>query len=281
MTEQNRIEVLEKKIQSLELLLAQQQKSSVMLVRRDLELSRALEKNRTLDAEKSKFISVAAHQLRTPLSGVRWALEQIIGNTESQLLPDDRVLLMKALETNIRLIRIVNEMLDVDRIETNRSKVVKQNVSMHDLLINVMIEFSSLAENSGVALNYCNNLTGSSDISTDKDKVRAIMQNLIENAIKYTPRGGAVEVCIVNTDTDLVFSVTDTGIGIPIQQQPSIFKKFFRASNAMKVQTDGSGVGMYIVNELAKNLGATVSFTSSEGKGTTFTVAFPHSPFQS
>jgi len=257
--------------------LAEYEKNSRLLVRRDLELARANEQLRTLDKNKTKFISVAAHQLRTPLSSLRWTLEFVLNREGDALSEQARRLLQKALETNIRLVQIVNDLLSVDRIESGRDPLHIESVDLSEVVKKVVRELTPQAESKGVSLIIETPKVHVPPIYTDVKKARAILQNVVDNAIKYTPRGGSVTVAVGfdAESAEVVLSVVDTGIGIPADQLDNLYRKFFRARNAVKTATEGSGVGLFIVKEYVDTLHGGITCKSAEGEGTRFEIRLP------
>jgi signal transduction histidine kinase len=262
-------------VTQLKSLLDEQDRNSKLLIRRDFELMRANEKLHKLDETKSEFVSVAAHQLRTPLSAVKWAMHMLIGGDLGSLGEAQREVLRKAAESNDRMIKLVNDLLNVDHIESGKSQYVFVPLTVQELIQSVMTEVRPLAESHGVTLKFDQNISATSKVLGDRDKLRGVFQNLIDNAIKYTLTGGSVNVGLTEDPTNLIITVADSGIGIPAEDQTKTFGKFFRSKNAVKVATDGTGLGLFIVREIVTRHKGKISFTSVEGKGTTFTVLIP------
>jgi len=246
-----------------------------LLVRRDLELTRVNEKLRGLDKDKSDFISVVAHQLRTPLSGVKWTLSMLLGGDMGDLNNDQKAFLMKSYESNSRMITLVNDMLVAEGIQSGKVHYGYMHINIIDLIDNVLFEMNPLATKKDISIQYKNKPNNLPQAYIDPETIRSVLQNLLENAIKYTMKGGKIEINIEETNEQLVISIADNGVGIPIDQQKNIFTRFFRASNAIKVETDGSGLGLYIAKTIVEKNNGTIWFKSSEGKGTTFYFTVP------
>ncbi len=251
-------------------------KSTGLLIRRDLELSRASERLQNLDRAKSEFVSVAAHQLRTPLSAVKWALRMLIDGDAGEIGNDQKSVLMRAYESNERMIQLVNDLLDVDHIESGKFTYHFVPLNLRDVVESVLLEVIPLTykKDIKIKLEAPENLP---KISGDPEKMRMVVQNLLDNAVRYTMSGGVVIIRLKMEGKEVISEIEDTGIGIPAGQQGSVFKKFFRGSNAMKLVTDGSGLGLFIVQEILQKHGGKVSFKSTEGKGTIFTFSIPSS----
>lgn len=246
------------------------------LVRKDLELTKQNERFGVLDKEKSEFVSTVAHQLRSPLSAIKWTIDILLkGETTGTLSVEQRALLMKAYESNERIINLIRDMLGIDRIESGTYGFSYADINIVDLLSNIIAEFQSTADRKHikVIVNKTNNLP---KISVDPQKMRAVLQNLIENSLKYTKDGGEIRIDLGPDGTErmkIVFQ--DTGVGIPKEQQKDIFKRFFRAENAKSLDPEGSGLGLFIVKTIIERHGGEMSFESEEGKGTKFILTLP------
>ncbi len=246
-----------------------------LLIRRDLELNRANEKLQEFDEIKSNFISVVAHQLRTPLSGVKWTLSMILNGEMGELNNDQKTFLMKTYESNARMITLVNDMLDTDRIQSGKVHYGFRFINIIDLLDNVLFETSPEASKRNISIEFKNKLENLPQAFVDPETMRAVLQNLLENSIKYTMGGGKIEIDVQDKGKELEVSIADNGIGIPEDQKKKVFGRFFRATNAVKQETDGSGLGLYIAQNIIEKNGGKIWFESTEGKGTTFHFTVP------
>ena len=261
---------VKQRTEELQNLLAEQDRSGKLLVRRDLELTQANEKLRELDVRKSEFLSVVAHQLRTPLSGIKWTLSMIL-NAELGVISDDqRVFLMKSYESNDRMIELVESMLHADRIDSGKYDLNVKPTQILDLIDNVLYEILPNATRRNVTIEFNRPLTPIPQLTIDQEKMRAVFQNLLDNAVKYSRPGGTVSIEAHHVDGVVEFRVKDDGIGVPADQSALIFSRFFRARNAVKVDTDGNGLGLFIVKSIIEMHGGKIWFESREGEGTTF-----------
>lgn len=233
------------------------------------ELTRANAELRELDKRKSEFLSIAAHQLRTPLSGLKWALNMLIQGEFGPLSNEQKVLLMKSYEANERLIRLVNEMLHATRIDTGTLSLQKTSTQLLDLLDNVLYEVMPSASKAQVSVRF-DQREALPPAMVDPERMRAVFQNLLENAIKYSKPGGEIRISARRIGHKVQFSISDDGIGIPVKEQGRIFTRFFRAENAKKVDPNGTGLGLYIVKNVIDMHGGSTWLESTEGKGTTF-----------
>jgi signal transduction histidine kinase len=255
-------------------LLDEQEASAKMLVRRDLELSRANEELRSLDDAKTNFISIVGHQLRTPLSGMKWSMSMILGGEFGPLGDEQKTFLLKTYESNNRMIALVNDMLNADWIESGRATYAFAPTNIADLVDNVLFEIVPLMKQRQLKLSVERN-PGIPEVHVDAEKMRAVIQNLLENATKYTPNGGSIEVSLAKEPGRIVFRVKDSGIGIPEAERKNLFNRFFRARNAIKTETDGTGLGLFICKRIIERHGGAIWFESEEGKGSAFYFSLP------
>lgn len=239
-------------------------------------ISSVRERDDFISSMKSDFITTAAHQLRTPLSAIKWAIKIILDQDFGPLNIDQRTVLMKAYESNHRMIRLVNDLLDVDRIDSGRLQYEFQPVSLVNLINSVLVVVTPRIIERKLSIVFLDKEKSFPDVKADSEKLRQVIQNIVDNAIKYSYPGGKIVITIEEQKNSvLAVSVNDTGIGIPKEQQEKIFGKFFRAANARKLQTDGSGLGLYIMQKIIKKHGGKVSFKSEPEAGTTFTFTVP------
>ncbi len=228
-----------------------------------------------LERKKSEFVSVVAHQLRTPLSGIKWTLNMVITGDMGDISGEQKSFLTKAYESNDRMISLINDMLNVDRIVSGRLQYFFVNVQLLDLIDTVVYEVLPNARKKGVSIAFKEKPQTLPQLTVDPEKIRAVIQNLLENAIKYTKDKGVVIIQIVEKNDTIHVEIEDSGIGIPPAEQNSIFTRFFRGSNAVRVQTDGSGLGLFISKSIIEAHHGTIGFKSELGKGSTFYFDIP------
>ena len=269
------VEEMERKLARFEQVSAEYNTSIKLLIRRDLELSRANEKLTKFDEVKSNFISVVAHQLRTPLSGLKWTLSMLINGDLGPLNNDQKTFLMKSYEGNDRMINLVNDLLVADGIQSGRVHYGFKHIDIIDLMDNVLFDVSPQAAKRSISIVYKNKFENIPKAYVDPETMRAVLQNLLENAIKYTIDKGKIEIDVKKEADHLVISISDDGIGIPKDQAKDVFVRFFRARNAIKRETDGSGLGLFIAKTIIEKNGGKIWFESVEGKGTTFYFTVP------
>lgn len=264
-------------VKRLEELTVEFDKSAKLLVRRDLELSGANEKLTQLDRMKSEIISIVAHQLRTPLSAIKWTLKILLDEDAGPVSPEQRDLIGKGFESNERMIALINDMLAVDRLESGKIKYSFVPVQFEELVQDMIRSLLPLATQKNIRIELSVPQEPTPKIKIDPDKMRDVLQNLIDNAIKYTKNQGTVAVGVALEKEEIHFWVKDNGIGIPDDEKEKIFSRFFRANNAVHTETDGSGLGLFIAQSVIKRHGGKIWFESTLNVGTTFHVLLPFS----
>lgn len=242
---------------------------------RTQELRQAYEELRAVDARKSEFISVAAHQLRTPLSGVRWALGMLSRGEAGTLSADQRKLIEQSESALGKLVAIVGDMLSTEFVRTGATRYAAVPVALSELVEETLFSLSDRIKNRRIVVeNHARDK--SVRALADRTAIGQVVLNLIDNATKYTREGGTVRLSLRQANEGRIeFGVEDTGIGIPEDEQRHVFDRFFRASNAVRERADGSGLGLAIVKSIVEAHGGTISFTSRPGEGTSFLVRLP------
>lgn len=230
---------------------------------KDVEVSRV----------KSDFISTAAHQLRTPLTGIRWALEAL---EKSNITEEQKVLVKSATDKSHELVAIVGTLLDISSIESGKYKYDFKPVDVQALAEEVVRDFSPFAQKSQIQLYVERNENHVSRVRADHERIKWVLNNLVENAIRYTPAGGSVRLSAEERGPFVYLRVRDTGIGISEKDRANIFQRFYRAQNAIVVQNGGNGLGLYIARTIATDHGGDLTFAGNDsGPGTTFTLNLP------
>jgi len=233
-----------------------------------------LTREKMIDKLKSEFISIAAHQLRTPLSAIKWVMKMVLDGDAGKLNSEQKKLLSKGYLSNERIINLVNDMLNVSRIEEGRYGYTFENGDILKLLVEAVDNLINLIKAKHIKL--ANDLPKKlPPIYMDQKKMELVMQNIIENAIKYTPEYGTIRYKAKIEDNNLVVSVKDNGVGIPEKEQSKLFTKFFRAENVVRMQTEGSGLGLFIVKNIIERHGGKIIINSQEGKGAEIKISLP------
>ena len=229
-----------------------------------------------LNKMKSEFVSIASHQLRTPLSAIRWETEILLSKFAAGLNERQKEAIENIGQTGQQMGRLVNDLLDVARIDQGRFVLKREKINLTNLTREVIKSVLPLAQAGDVAIIF--EEKNPAWVVGDGDKLKLAIENFLSNAIKYTLGKGVVEVSFSEKGEFCVFSVKDNGAGIPESQQKKIFEKFFRSDNALKNNTAGTGLGLYITKNIVEQSGGKVWFQSKENKGSVFNFSIPVYP---
>ena len=225
------------------------------------------------DLVKSEFVSLASHQLRTPLTAVRWAVSKLSKNEKNHLDAIEKEMADTAYEASKNMAETINVMLRISHIESGFAMVKIDTFNMLALLENVKVNHANMAKNKNIQIQV--QCAPGVEITSDQNVLNEILTNLVNNAIKYTPRKGHVTLTAKKHEEHIILTVEDDGYGIPSSQQEKVFSKFFRASNVVDRVSDGTGLGLYLVRSLVETAHGTIGFESIENSGTKFTITLP------
>jgi len=240
-----------------------------------IKVIRDITRERMIAKSKSEFISIAAHQLRTPLSAVKWAMKLVIDGDMGPLNIEQLQFLNRGYETNQKMIALVNDLLNVARIEDGRFGYVFEKANVLDVIESIINSSKLASKERNVEVELVKHTETLEPFVFDAEKLSLVIQNLLDNALKYTNSGGKV-VMEVGTEGDyLKVKVSDNGVGVPKKQLDRLFSKFFRAENVIHMETTGSGLGLFIVKNIVNRHGGEIKVASEEGKGTSFTFTLP------
>jgi len=226
-----------------------------------------------IDQAKTVFVTVTSHQLQTPLSELRWAINSILEKKQWDQEVED--ILKRSNGSVARLVGIVKSLLETTQSGKTQVEYQRIPIDLLKMIDSIVQELKNLAAQNTVAVRV-EAPPGDCIVKGDPDRLRSAFLNIIENAVKYSPHG-TVAISFVKEPYDIKVSVTDTGIGISSQEQSHIFTRFFRASNAISLEPNETGVGLYITKYIIEKHYGTIDFVSELGKGTTFNVALPSS----
>ncbi len=227
-----------------------------------------------IDRMKINFISIASHQLRTPLSAIKWFAEMILTGDAGKLSQEQTDFLTNIHESTERMIGLVNTLLHISRIESGHIVMTPKPTDLKELVTQSIVKLDSKIKEKkhNVGIKVQKDL---SIISVDPQLIAQVYDNLLNNAVMYTPRGGDISIDVSENDGMIVTKIADTGCGIPHKCQNHIFKKFYRGANIVKTETDGSGLGLFLVRAIVESSGGKVWFESTENKGSTFWFTLP------
>ncbi len=234
-------------------------------------------REKTIEKMKTEFVSLAAHQLRTPLSAIKWTLKMLLEGDLGKISEEQKEFLQKTYQSNERMINLINDLLDVTRIEEGRYLFKPTLARLKNVVQFVINSYQAEADRRKIKLGFKIPERKLPEVTMDVEKMRLVIQNLIDNAIKYSPQGGEATISLKYSkkEKEIEFSIKDSGVGIPKDQRPRVFTKFFRGANVMRMETEGSGLGLFIAKNIVEAHGGRIWFESEEEKGTTFYFTLP------
>jgi len=238
------------------------------------ELKASNEKLKELDEAKDEFISMASHQLRTPLTSVKGYVSMVIEGDAGRITPQQKELLDQAFGSAQRMVYLIADLLNVSRLKTGKFVIDSAPTDLSTVVESEVGQLVQTAKARGLTLTY-EKPTNFPVLNLDETKTRQVIMNFIDNAIYYTPNGGHIQVFLTATDKTVEFKVVDDGLGVPKAEQPHLFTKFYRAGNAKKARPDGTGLGLFMAKKVIVSQGGALIFASEEGKGSTFGFTFP------
>lgn len=240
------------------------------------QVQRSNSKLEKLDETKDEFISMASHQLRTPLTSVKGYLSMVLEGDAGDISDMQRKLLDQAFVSSQRMVYLIADLLNLSRLKTGKFIIDAVPTNLAQVIEDEVGQLKETAASRNLSLTY-KKPADFPTVMLDETKIRQVIMNFTDNAIYYTPSGGHIELKLEDTGKTIQFTVNDDGIGIPKKEQPHMFTKFFRAGNAKKARPDGTGLGLFMVKKVIVAQGGSIIFKSVEGKGSTFGFAFDKS----
>jgi len=224
----------------------------------------SVEKLTEANRMKSEFIGIVSHQLRTLLTGIKWTLNLIMRENDCHIQE-----LKEINENNERMIKLVNDLLDVSKVEQKNLSLALEKTDIKELLQKIIEEYIPMAKARNIKISLETKMN-SLPILIDKQGIEIVIRNLMDNAVKYIKKKGEVKISLIKKNKLLRFEIEDNGVGIPKNDYKNIFQKFFRSRNIMKHETVGTGLGLFIAKSIIKKSKGKIGFRSKENKGTTF-----------
>jgi signal transduction histidine kinase len=218
------------------------------------------------------FVTFATHQLRTPLSGVKWLLE--LAARDEAVGEETRSYIADARDATERLIRLVNEMLTLSRLESGRLPLARDPLALDEVTRVVLGEVGPLIRDKDLQVSTVGP-AGAPPVAGDPHFVHQVVLTLVSNAVNYSTPGGAIRIALEAGASTVSWSVRDAGVGIPREAQARVFEKFYRADNVLTLDTEGLGLGLCLSKLVVEQLGGWIGFESTEGQGSTFTFTLP------
>ena len=240
-----------------------------------VEVFRDVTEEKEIEKLRTDFLSLASHQLRTPLSGTRWLIETLKKETLGSLNEKQKEYVDNIYKVNSRLLHLVSDILNALHIQSGTMKLNKLKFTLGYLYQEVAVMMQPVAKNKKIIMEIDTKENISATIYTDLVLVKSIIESLVANAIDYSNPGEKIFLSAIETSDEVICSVKDNGIGIPVNERKRIFERFYRASNAQRAKTDGTGLGLYTAHILAEKIGAEITFESQENKGSTFYLKIP------
>jgi len=240
----------------------------------DFSITRSFERLAEASRMKSEFINIVSHQLRSPLSNLKWTIDLLLSGRLGKI-EEKQTEYFKILKDNsARMSELVSDLLTVSRIETATLMFKKQKFSLGNMVKELIREFEPFTRAANVELAF-NQEPVLAEVFADPNQIRQAIGNLLDNAIRYTRERGKVEIALLKRNKNLYLEIKDSGVGIPKDDQKYIFQKFFRSENVLKYQTQGSGLGLYIAKSIIEKSDGKIGFLSQEGVGSTFWFTLP------
>lgn len=240
------------------------------------QLQRTNKKLKALDETKDEFISMASHQLRTPLTSVKGYMSMVLEGDAGELNKAQKELLKQAFVSSQRMVYLIADLLNVSRLKTGKFVIEPFPTNLSEVVEGELSQLKEVAKSKKLTLNY----KKPKDFPTlmlDETKIRQVIMNFADNAIYYTPSGGKISIELKEDRQNIYFLVKDNGLGVPKDEQSKLFTKFYRAKNARKARPDGTGLGLFMAKKVINAQGGDIIFESHEGQGSTFGFTFTKS----
>ncbi|RYL94854.1 HAMP domain-containing protein [Sporolactobacillus sp. THM7-4] len=243
-------------------------------VRGAVAVLRDMTEERHIDELKKGFIANVSHELRTPIAMMQGYSEAIIDDI-AQTDQEKKDMAQIILDESKRMGRLVNELLDLARMEAGHFQLEKKDIPLVDFFEHAVYKFSKLAKESGIALSMDTDIRKDERFELDPDRIEQVMTNLIDNAIRHTRKGGSVSVGVYHVNQQIRVSVRDTGTGISPKDLPFVFERFYKEDKARTRGKSGTGLGLSIARHIVEAHGGEISVNSKKGQGTTFLFTLP------
>jgi signal transduction histidine kinase len=238
------------------------------------QLRHANSRLKQLDQTKDEFISMASHQLRTPLTTIKGYLSMVLEGDVGPVTKNEKQMIQQAFDSAERMVFLIGDLLNVSRLQSGKFVIDNKPTDLIKMVKTEVEQLKDTAEHHGLKL-ICNTPDKLPLFNLDDTKIRQVVMNFMDNAIYYTPAGGTITVNLEANPDTISYTVVDTGLGVPKEEQHHLFTKFYRAGNARKMRPDGTGLGLFMAKKVIVAQGGAIIFKSEEGKGSTFGFSFP------
>ncbi len=240
-----------------------------------LVVLRDITREKFIDRAKSEFVTLAAHQLRTPASAVKWALQTLLEGDIGDLNKKQKELIKETYETNDKAIKLVTDLLNVAQIEEGKYLSDMALSDIKEVIQSLIDDRRKEIEQKKLNFEFKKPKEQLPKVMIDTIKMKIAIGNILNNAIKYTPSGGRIIISLKGNEKEIEIQIIDTGLGILQYEQEKVFTKFFRGVNIKKIDTEGTGLGLYIAKNIVEAHGGRIWFESEEDRGTTFYLTIP------
>ena len=237
-------------------------------------LKRQVQELEELDRIRGEFVVTVSHELRTPLSSIIGEVELLIDGNRGELSATQAQGMEVVGRNSERLLALIDDLLTLSHIETRALDLHRERTSVAGLVDDVRSQVAPMAAAKSVALTFACS-PGTDSVEVDREQLNRALLNLLTNAVKFTPAGGTVTLQVRRSEADLVVAISDTGVGIPQDEQGQLFTRFFRSSTATRMAIPGTGLGLVIVKQIVEEHGGTIALASAPEKGTTVTLKIP------
>ena len=239
------------------------------------QLAAANKQLKSLDALKTEFLSIATHQLRTPLTGIKGYISMIADDDFGEVKPEQKKVLDDVLDNTEKLVHLIADFLDISRIERGKLEINRRPTNVEKMVASIVNIFQPNAQEKRVQLVYHPPKSPLPEMQMDEDKFRQVFLNIVDNAVKYTPTG-RIDVYLTKKPNSFLFESRDTGVGMNDADKMRLFQRFSRASDAYKTNATGTGLGMYVAKNVVERHGGKIwAESQGRGQGTSFFVEVP------
>lgn len=238
------------------------------------QLKKANSRLKELDKTKDEFISMASHQLRTPLTSIKGYLSMVLEGDVGPVTKNERQMIQTAFDSAERMVFLIADLLNVSRLQSGKFVIENKPTDLAKMVEAQVDQLKDTAAHHNLKLSF-KKPDNFPMLNLDETKIQQVVMNFMDNAIYYTPAGGSIEVKLEANEKEISYTVNDTGLGVPKAEQHRLFSKFYRAGNARKMRPDGTGLGLFMAKKVITAQGGAIVFHSIEGKGSTFGFSFP------
>lgn len=224
---------------------------------------------------KKEFTDIVSHQMRSPLSAIKWYMEMLLRSGQDNLTQKQHEYVEVIIEANRKMLSLINDLLNMTNIEKGKEQFVFEKINIIELIEETIKNYRIFSNQRSITVTFNKGRNKKIWIMSDQIKLKIVVENLLNNALRYTPKNGLVQVNLVKLNGYVTFEIKDNGMGIGEKEKPHVFEKFFRSKQARNVETQGTGLGLYICRTLLRKMDGDIWFKSRIGRGTSFFFKIP------